>query len=310
MKKLIQYPIYKDATTFTVPTTVTTIAANAFRQCNKLQTIVLNEYIQTIGSGAFSAMGKIAAFEMPIENEWYCTIDGVLYDGTATTLIQYPLSKATAEFIIPNGVKTISTQAFYSCKYITKVTIPASVTSIGATAFQACAKMTEIIVDENNAHYCAVDGVLYTKDITQLLCYPAGKKDTTYVLPATVTTLVNNTFQSVSALTTILVEDGSTTFCAVDGVLYTKDMKTLAYYPAGKTDTSFVVPEGITTIRSTAFHNQYYLTSITLPSTLTSIAKTELGSVSKLTQIIVKKAAGSLANAPWGATKATVVWEP
>ena len=71
-------------------------------------------------------------------------------------------------------------------------------------------------------------------------------------------------------------------FTAVDGILFTKDMKTLIYYPSAKNikfnkygeaqnTTSYVIPEGVETIRSKAFYKCYYLENIEIPDTVTSI---------------------------------------
>ena len=80
------------------------------------------------------------------------------------------------------------------------------------------------------------------------------------------------------------VDDENPYLCDVDGVIYTKDMKTLLFYPPAKdikTHTSengdeikyisYEIPEGVETIRSKAFYKCYELTEITFPSTLRSI---------------------------------------
>ncbi len=80
------------------------------------------------------------------------------------------------------------------------------------------------------------------------------------------------------------VDENNPYICDVDGVLYTKDMKTLLFYPPAlcvQTETdadgnevkfiSYTIPEGVETIRTKAFYKCYELTEITLPSTLKSI---------------------------------------
>ena len=85
-------------------------------------------------------------------------------------------------------------------------------------------------------------------------------------------------------ITTFEVDDENPYLCDVDGVIYTKDMKTLLFYPPARNiETSkndkgedistitYEIPEGVETIRSKAFYKCYELTEITLPSTLKSI---------------------------------------
>ena len=80
------------------------------------------------------------------------------------------------------------------------------------------------------------------------------------------------------------VDENNPYICDVDGVLYTKDMKTLLFYPPAlgvKTEKnadgnevqsiSYEIPEGVEIIRSKAFYKCYELTKITLPSTIKSI---------------------------------------
>ena len=80
------------------------------------------------------------------------------------------------------------------------------------------------------------------------------------------------------------VDEANPYICDVDGVLYTKDMKTLLFYPPAlgvQTETNsegnevnfitYSIPEGVETIRSKAFYKCYELTEISLPSTITSI---------------------------------------
>lgn len=70
-----------------------------------------------------------------------------------------------------------------------KVIIPETVKRISDGALVCNTRITEIEVDEDNAFYCDVDGVLYDKDVTTLVYYPEGREDKTYTLPDTVTDL-------------------------------------------------------------------------------------------------------------------------
>ena len=82
------------------------------------------------------------------------------------------------------------------------------------------------------------------------------------------------------------VDENNPYLCDVDGVLYTKDMKTLLFFPpagymqkekdADGNEIKFIayaIPEGVETIRSKAFYKCYELTEITLPSSLKSIGE-------------------------------------
>ena len=96
--------------------------------------------------------------------------------------------------VIPETVTTIGKSAFYSCKNLIEVEIPASVTSIGDDVFGNCTSLTSIPVVEDNPAYCDKDGVLYTKDQTQLLRMPSRHGTASYVIPDSVTTISSRAF--------------------------------------------------------------------------------------------------------------------
>lgn len=156
---------------------------------------------------------------------------------------------------IPNTVTTISDYAFYG-KAITAASIHQGVTSIGVKAFMGCTSLPSIVVDGSNANYSSSDGVLYNKDATTLICYPAGKENLSYTLPTSVTEIADGAFAFGTHLQTITVATGNTKFMATsDGVLFNNDKTKLFYYPAGKTNTIYEVPTTATTIAPYAFHS-------------------------------------------------------
>ncbi len=85
-------------------------------------------------------------------------------------------------------------------------------------------------------------------------------------------------------ITAYEVDDANEHICDVDGVIFTKDMKTLLFYPIAKdlTDakdadgkdikvSQYTIPDGVETIRSKAFYKAYNLTDVTIPSTVKRI---------------------------------------
>lgn len=195
------------------------------------------------------------------------------------------------EFVVPDEIegKTVTQVRFFenfSCK---SVTISASVTKV--EVYQTPSSIEEIKVNEENVNYLAENGILYDKEKTILVFYPAAKTDISYKMPNSVKMfsteggIVNdylkeielsdnyswlrNTFSSCKALETITVGENNEKLTAVDGVLFSKDMKNLCAYPRGKQETSFTVPDGLEVICSYAFAWNDKLTSVILPSSVT-----------------------------------------
>lgn len=134
---------------------------------------------------------------------------------------------------IPEGVKYIADNAFAKCNNLTSVTLPSSVTMVWASSFLACENLTEILVDDANTVYTSVDGVLFTKDMTEIVAYPYAKSGSSYTVPNGVTKIG-------------------------DSALWCKNL------------TEIILPEGLKTISSTAFCDSK-ITSISIPSSVTYI---------------------------------------
>jgi len=128
-------------------------------------------------------------------------------DGIPVTTIGYKAfdgASAVTSVEIPSGVVTIENSVFRLCSLLTKITIPDTVTSLGIGLFYKCHSLTEIDVDAANANFSSVDGVLFNKDKSTLIAYPAGKQGD-YVLPDTVGTIGTRAFISCTNLIRVTI---------------------------------------------------------------------------------------------------------
>lgn len=154
----------RSLTSVTIPATVRTIGSGAFMWCPSLASANIPENTTTIGDMAFSqcaltdvtipknvtyigqdafASNSLQSIVVNDGNLNYSSVDGVLYDKTATLLIQYPCGRAGG-IVIPNGVTDIGNNAFYQCTLLNSVIIPDGLTSIGTSAFSRCTSLTNI----------------------------------------------------------------------------------------------------------------------------------------------------------------------
>ena len=115
---------------------------------------------------------------------------------------------------IPSNVTSIGDYAFSDCSNLISITIPSSVTSIGSSAFSNCSSLTGITVDSQNPVYSSVDGVLFNKHITNLITYPAGKQESTYTIPSSVTSIGHWAFSECSNLVSITIPSSVTSIGA------------------------------------------------------------------------------------------------
>ena len=195
---LIQYPIAKTGSSYTIPSSITSIGEAAFYYCNGLTNITIPVSVTTIGNNAFYNCSSLTSIIIP---------------SSVTTIGTYAFSYCSGltSVTIPSAVTTIGTYAFYNCSSLTSLTIPSSVTSIGTNAFTRCTKLTAISVASENLNYSSVDGVLFNKNQSTLIQYPNGKTGVSYSIPASVTTIGTYAFYYCSGLTSITIPSSVTT---------------------------------------------------------------------------------------------------
>ena len=132
-----------------LPEGVISIGREAFSGCSGLTSMAIPSSMASIDSRAFYGCSGLTSINVDSENEWYCSIDGVLYDKDATELICCPGGLVLVT--IPSGVTSIGDDAFCGCSELASVTIPSSVESIGECAFEGCDKLATVYVDVGEA---------------------------------------------------------------------------------------------------------------------------------------------------------------
>ena len=172
---------HTELTSITIPNNVKSIDDGAFFRCYHLKSIIIPDSVTSIGNFAFCGCSDLESIEIT---------DGVTSIGNGT----FMWCSSLESIMIPDSVTSIATDAFNSCKSVSGITIPKNVTEIGLRAFADCASLTEIKVSDENSNYASVDGVLYNKDKTSVVCYPAGIKDSNYKIIDGVTTIERESF--------------------------------------------------------------------------------------------------------------------
>ena len=108
------------------------------------------------------------------------------------------------------GLTSISNTAFSGCSALASVTIPNSVTRIGRDAFAMCSSLTGIKVESGNIYYTSENGVLFNKDKTVIVCFPAGKSERTYTIPDGIIKIEYGAFSGCTSLTSVTIPNSVT----------------------------------------------------------------------------------------------------
>ena len=228
-------------TSIVIPESVTSIGNSAFAFCESLTSIVIPDSVTSIGDDAFSYCESLTSIVIP-DSVTSIGDDAFSYCDSLTTVI------------IGNGVTSIGHDAFYDCDALTSIVIPDSVTSIGRYAFYDCDALINFTVSVDNPNYSSLNGVLFDKDKTELLQYPAQKTDAVFTIPDSVVSIDAGALSTCDNLQSINVSSNNTMFSSHDGVLFNKDATTLIRYPSAKADKSYVVPESVTYLEEYSFY--------------------------------------------------------
>ena len=230
----------------TIPDSVTSIGDFAFGLCKSLKNVTIPDSVTAIGRNAFSHT-SLTSVKLPpsitaISDYTFfgCEkLTDITITDSVTKIGNYAFMDCNSltNVTIPDSVTVIYNGAFRECKNLTGITIPDSVTYIGYYTFYDCRKLQSIEVGSQNRNYAAKDGILFSKDYSKLICYPAGKTESSFTVPKSVT----------------VIDGVSICFCF--------NLKKMT------------IPENVTTIGNFAFTGCWYLESISIPKSVTRIGE-------------------------------------
>lgn len=220
-------------TTLTISDKVKTIGDYAFFDCQALTSVNLNNSLETVGEKSFASLEQVNSINIPVSvkeigisafrglkngvtvdggNPNFSSENGILFDKSKTTLLQYTVKRAGA-YSIPNGVTHIGDYAFSNALELTGITIPASVTDLGDSAFRSCDGLQSVILP-NTVKTIGKSAFAYCEKLKTVKLPESLEKISDYMLaelaaletidiPNSVKIIGNNAFDSCALLKTV-----------------------------------------------------------------------------------------------------------
>ena len=257
----------------TIPEGVTTIGADAFTFCQSLFSITLPSSVTSVGRSIECPLLYRIYGEPGSYAETWAETHGYVFtplsekgDTYTTDEYTYEVKNGYAaitgymgsltEVVIPSQlggiqVTRIDDCAFKNCSSLENVTISEGITSIGEEAFSSCKSLKIISI------------------------------------PASVQDMAETAFDHCTSLVAINVAIDNSTYKSVDGVLFSTDISEIIYYPRGKADTEYTVPNGVKKIGICAFQNCTRLTNIELSDSVTMIEQAAFFNCTALVSITI-----------------------
>ena len=173
---------------------------------------------------------------------------------------------------IPDTVKKIGNNAFQNCTFLTECVIPNSVTEIGDNAFNGCIYLKDIVIPDSVTtigDYAFYSSACYINEengkelVDTISDLPFSRRELLEVnIPASVTSIGVAAFGLATSIKGFKVDENNPYYKSIDGVLYTKDEKTLVQYPISLENEDFNLPDSVENIEDYAFAKLRFLVNM------------------------------------------------
>ena len=274
-------------TSITIPQSVTSIGYNAFYGCSSLISVNISDLVAWFNISFSVYYGGSSCHSNPLQYAKKLYLNGELVTDLVipegVNLIQsyaFHGCSSLTSIIIPQSVTSIGSNAFHGCSSLTSITIPQSVTSIGSDAFYGCTGLMSIDVDKDNQNYASIDGVLYDKNITNLICCPGAVGKTSIEIPKNVTSIEAHAFHDCNGIISI-------TWNAIK-------CNSAPFYNISAQITSFTFGDSVSYIPDRLCSNMQKLTSIEIPNSVVEVGGGIFGGCESLESVILSENITSL----------------
>lgn len=266
---LLKYPAVKTDTTYTLPNNVIYIEGYAFMDNNSLRHITIHNSTPVIAhEKGFSG----------IEDRVTVHVTGAALPVYQAAEPWKNLNLQTIKVTHDGLIYEVTDMMNQTAKLVGYETAPTGILDIPATI--------------------SYEGVNLSVTAMKSYLFNYHNQSTTQInIPATLTNIDNNNFgTSPTNLACIQVDSANTAYCSEDGILFNKDKTILIKYPKKKPETTYNIPESVTTIAKNAFESCFTLTEINIPESVNTIGEYAFESCNSLTHIRIPEGVTTIEN--------------
>ena len=320
---LVQYPKGSKRTSYAVPAEVRKIARGALSNTEYLESLTLGLQTEIFGSQnhgfgydtdlllSIAVRGKPylagTSLDFQIKPIWINDMAGGLFHLHKTLNGAKILSiDENNSYYYSDGI-ALYTRGEYQVimlildDTITTFEISATISGIdwisnSETVFVSCLRLQNINVNKNNPFFSSRDGILYNKDMTEIICAPRGITGN-ITLPNSLVSIGSRAFQECSSLTSVAIPDGVTSIgnsafagCSVlTNITLPDSVTSIGDYVFSDCSslTSITIPDGVTSIGFWAFEGCTSLSIVTIPNSVVSIGNEAFYACYSLTNVII-----------------------
>ncbi len=289
-----------DLASLTIGNGVLSIGYDAFWGCSSLTNVIIPNSVTNMRSTAFAHCSSLTNIAVAPQNPAFCSVGGILFNRTQTTLVEYPFG-LVGSYTIPSGVTNIGEYAFFACSGLTDLTIPDSVTTMERYALHGCTGLANLVFPAS----VTTMGESAFSDCSNL---------TNITIPSSVTNIGAGAFGHCSRLTAIDVATNNTAYSSMAGVLFNFSQTELIEFPYGKSGSfhkpgSYAIPGSVTNISDWAFSG-CLLSNVALPNGVTRIGVGAFNGCYRLANITIPDSVISIEDVAFEATSLTTITIP
>ncbi len=238
----------------------TTMTNEAFNGLGALEYVSIPAGVNQIEDMVFAGSGNLATIVVDEGNEYYKSVDNILYTKDGSTLLRYAPASSRENFVIPDNVTTISYYAFAYAKNLASITIGEGVASIGMSAFSECTRLQRVTIPDNVSWlgHNAFSGCTNLERVE---------------LSIGISAILSGLFEGCTKLTYVEIPD-SITYIGNDAFADCKSLMRIE------------IPNGVSEIQRSAFSGCVKLTEIILPTSITEIENNVFENCTALQRVV------------------------